>query len=247
VLDRCDAAIRNEHGISLVDRMFGDAGAADEPDDAQWTAPAAYALQCALTALWSGLGIGPSAVVGTDIGELAAAAAAGVIGLEDGLRLAVAHAHGTSAGEALNDMIPAPPSIALLSSVTGREARPDEVSDFGSWTERGQRTPPLDRFARTLSDRGIGAIVEVGPGASLGEGIACAWPDESGNGGRPTVLETLRHAPDADGFLEAAVQAWEAGLPVSFAGLFGGETRRRIPLPCYPFERRRYWIDDSRK
>ena len=244
VLDRCDAAIRNEHGISLVDRMFGGADAAD---DDQWGVPAVYALQCALTALWSSLGIGPSAVVGTDIGELAAAEAAGVIGLEDGLRLAVAHARRTSAGEALNDMTPAPPSIALLSSVTGREARPDEVSDFGSWTERGQRTPPLDRFARTLSDRGIGAIVEIGPGASLGEGIACAWPDESGNGGRPSVLETLRHAPDADGFLEAAVQAWEAGFPVSFAGLFGGETRRRIPLPCYPFERRRYWMDDPRR
>ncbi|MYK13239.1 MAG: hypothetical protein F4050_04065 [Rhodospirillaceae bacterium] len=50
-------------------------------------------------------------------------------------------------------------------------------------------------------------------------------------------------APDGDaGFVEAVARAYEAGLPVAFAGLFAGETRRRIPVPGYPFERRRYWV-----
>ncbi len=48
-------------------------------------------------------------------------------------------------------------------------------------------------------------------------------------------------APDRD-FVEAVAGAYEAGLALSFAGLFAGETRRRTALPDYPFERRRHWI-----
>ena len=46
----------------------------------------------------------------------------------------------------------------------------------------------------------------------------------------------------AGGFAAAVAAAYEAGLEIHFEGLFAGETRRRIALPGYPFERRRYWI-----
>ena len=39
---------------------------------------------------------------------------------------------------------------------------------------------------------------------------------------------------------------YETGLPIAFAGLFAGETRRRISVPGYPFERRRYWVDSPK-
>ena len=48
---------------------------------------------------------------------------------------------------------------------------------------------------------------------------------------------------DRDASVEAAAQAYEAGQTVAFADLFAGENRRRISLPGYPFQRRRYWID----
>ena len=52
-------------------------------------------------------------------------------------------------------------------------------------------------------------------------------------------------APDAGDatIAEAVAGAYVAGLSVSFAGLFAGESRRRISLPSYPFQRRRHWID----
>jgi acyl transferase domain-containing protein len=43
--------------------------------------------------------------------------------------------------------------------------------------------------------------------------------------------------------VKAVAGAYEAGLGISFAGLFAGETRRRISLPSYPFQRRRHWIE----
>ena len=44
------------------------------------------------------------------------------------------------------------------------------------------------------------------------------------------------------GFLQAVGKAYEAGLPIAFAGLFAGEDRRRISVPGYPFQRRRHWL-----
>ena len=57
-------------------------------NDPQWKQPAIYALECALAALWSSLGIRPDVVLGHSLGEIAAAHTAGVFSLEDGLRLA---------------------------------------------------------------------------------------------------------------------------------------------------------------
>jgi len=61
-------------------------------------------------------------------------------------------------------------------------------------------------------------------------------------GGSEIVMEIGPAA--AAGFAAAVAEAYEAGLDINFEGLFAGETRRRISLPGYPFERRRYWIPD---
>ena len=88
VLDRCEAVLLRERGISLLDVMFGRAKGEEDLGDTAWEQPALYALECALTALWSSIGIRPDVVVGHSIGELAASQAAGVFSLEDGMRFA---------------------------------------------------------------------------------------------------------------------------------------------------------------
>ncbi|MCY4139782.1 MAG: SDR family NAD(P)-dependent oxidoreductase [Rhodobacteraceae bacterium] len=90
VLDRCDALLRDDRDGSLLDVMFGRAGSDALLDEPKWKQPAIYALECALTALWSSVGIRPDVVFGHSLGEIAAAPAAGVYDLEDGLRLAAA-------------------------------------------------------------------------------------------------------------------------------------------------------------
>ena len=59
-------------------------------DEERWSHPAVYALQCALTAYWSSVGVTPTVAVGQGFGELAAAQAAGVFSLEDGMKVATA-------------------------------------------------------------------------------------------------------------------------------------------------------------
>ena len=88
VIDRCDALLAESRGVSLKDVMFGEADAAQVLDDPAWTQPAIYVLECALTAQWASLGVRPDVVVGHSLGEVAAAQAAGVFSLEEGLGFA---------------------------------------------------------------------------------------------------------------------------------------------------------------
>ena len=90
VLDRCDALLRDDRGASLLDVMFGRGDAPGDLDDPMWKQPAIYTLECGLTALWQSVGVRPDVVFGHSLGEIAAAQAAGVFSLEDGLRFAAA-------------------------------------------------------------------------------------------------------------------------------------------------------------
>ncbi|MBC6421533.1 MAG: hypothetical protein GDA38_08235 [Hormoscilla sp. SP12CHS1] len=38
-------------------------------------------------------------------------------------------------------------------------------------------------------------------------------------------------------------QLWLAGIPVDWSGFYTSTQHRRLPLPTYPFERQRYWIE----
>ncbi len=94
VLDRCDAVMRKERGSSLLDVMFGRSG---DLSNQAWTQAAIFSLECALTALWSSLGVRPHVVLGHSFGEHAAAQAAGVFDLEEGVRFAAARGELTAA------------------------------------------------------------------------------------------------------------------------------------------------------
>ena len=249
VLDCCDAVLGENRGASLLEAMFGGPGAEGGLSDPAWARPATYALACGLTALWASVGIRPSVVAGQGAGEIAAAQAAGVFGLEDGLRLAAAGSDGETA---LDGVAIAAPSIGLVSSLTGRVMEPDQALDGTYWRRQAADDPaPLSGCAKALAALGVDVVIEIGPDAVLAPLLAEAWPKTADNETAPTLLSSLRQSPGgeeeaaghADGdFVEAVARAYEAGLGVSFAGLFAGETRRRISLPGYPFQRRRFWL-----
>ena len=68
--------------------MFWETAEGDPPiHDIGWTQPAMFAIEYALTTLWRSWGVVPAAVIGHSVGEYAAACAAGVFSVEDGLRL----------------------------------------------------------------------------------------------------------------------------------------------------------------
>ncbi|HKF49641.1 MAG TPA: type I polyketide synthase [Terracidiphilus sp.] len=85
IIDRCDNVLSPRLGRSLQtmlhegpDDLLGQTGNAQ---------PALFALSVALAEVWKSWGVFPAAVMGHSVGEYAAACVAGVLTLEDGLRL----------------------------------------------------------------------------------------------------------------------------------------------------------------
>src|SRR5205085_3350942 len=48
---------------------------------------------------------------------------------------------------------------------------------------------------------------------------------------------------DDEFLLGALGQLWLAGVDINWPQLYAHERRGRLPLPTYPFERQRYWIE----
>ena len=247
VLDRCDEVLDGVRDASLLKTMFGPSGSEGVPDDPRWRRPAVYALECALAALWSSVGVRPSVTFGHAVGALASAQAAGVFGLEDGLLLAAAldDPYLMPEGIAMN-----PPMLTPVSGVSNRAVPSDEVLDAEyRCRQAGSGPGSFEMCVESLAALDVGVLVEVGLDAELGRSGRAAWPTGDGNAAPvalssrgPAVVGGTPATGSIRSFLEAVAGAYEAGHPVSFAGPFAGESRRRIALPGHPFERRRHWI-----
>ncbi|GAA0717915.1 amino acid adenylation domain-containing protein [Dokdonella soli] len=84
-LDACAEILAGELGFDLRERLFADT--TDELRETALTQPATFAIEYALAQLWIAAGIRPAALIGHSVGEFVAAVLAGVMGLDDALRL----------------------------------------------------------------------------------------------------------------------------------------------------------------
>ncbi len=329
VLDRCDAILRSERGTSLLEVMFGQSRAL--LDDTAWTQPALFSLQAALVELYRGAGVQPSVVLGHSVGEFAAAYAAGIFDLEEGLRLISARGALMSAlpdGGSMaaifaqeadvrrvladvnaqsatgvdiaadngghqvvsgpSDMVEAAvqsfvagnvrceklatscafhsalldpmlgelekaagslsarsPGLTLISNVTGARLGLGDRLDGAYWRRHARSPVQFAKSVETLVDQGVDLLVEIGPHPVLATMARLAWP---GGAGAPASVPSLMRGRD-DGLQTARAFAtlYAEGTDLDFAGLHGGERRRRQALPTYPFQRQRYWVEVERQ
>jgi len=87
-IDHCDKLLGPDAKGRTLKTVFWETTEGDPPiHDIGWTQPAMFAIEYALTTLWRSWGVVPAAVIGHSVGEYAAACAAGVFSVEDGLRL----------------------------------------------------------------------------------------------------------------------------------------------------------------
>jgi phthiocerol/phenolphthiocerol synthesis type-I polyketide synthase E len=131
---------------------------------------------------------------------------------------------------------PGVPEIPWLSNLTGGWFTPEQAADPAAWGESLRR--PV-RFSAAVTEllRDPGRLLlEVGPGRTLAALVRR-------HGG--TAISSLPHpeapASPREGMLEAAGRLWLAGVEIDWSR--AGSAGRLVPLPTYPFERYRYWIE----
>jgi acyl transferase domain-containing protein/SAM-dependent methyltransferase/acyl carrier protein len=133
------------------------------------------------------------------------------------------------------------PRIRLISSVTGLAIGAEEMADPVYWRRQIRRPVLFRKAMETLEGLGLELFLEIGPGATLaGLGQQCiggkerAWLSSlrKGRAEWPVVLESL-------------ASLYVRGVEVNWSAFDEPYGRRRVPLPNYPFEHQRYWIESK--
>jgi natural product biosynthesis luciferase-like monooxygenase protein/amino acid adenylation domain-containing protein len=110
-LDTCINVIEKISSKNILESIFASDSAESQRffSQAQNAQPCLFSIQYALSQLWISLGIKPSAVIGHSLGEYAAACIAGILSLEDALKLVIERGR-------LTDTLRNPGSMAIVFS-----------------------------------------------------------------------------------------------------------------------------------
>ncbi|HEX8685241.1 MAG TPA: SDR family NAD(P)-dependent oxidoreductase [Pyrinomonadaceae bacterium] len=142
-----------------------------------------------------------------------------------------------------------PPNVPLISNVTGTWLTPAQATDPRYWATHLSQPVRFGDGIQELWRVPGRVLLEVGPGQALGA-WAMQHPQSAQVEGR-VILSSLRHSYDRQSdqsfLLNTLGRLWQAGLQVNWTEFYAGERRRRVPLPSYPFERQRYWVEPPRQ
>ncbi len=142
--------------------------------------------------------------------------------------------------EALGHITCRPPTIPIISNVSGDWFPADRIPGPAYWIDHTRRSVYFSEGLQRLLELPGAVFLEVGPGNILGKLV-----QRQGAAGRSAViLESLPRWQEGRSnrvvMLESLGRLWQLGLSIQWDRLHDGEKRRRIPLPTYPFERKTY-------
>ncbi|HZN18714.1 MAG TPA: amino acid adenylation domain-containing protein [Micromonosporaceae bacterium] len=130
-----------------------------------------------------------------------------------------------------------PLQLPFVSTVDGSVREPGWLPDADYLCRQARQPVELAAAVRRLAADGCRVAVEAGPDRVLA-GMAAAvaatvgWVPSQHRGHRPVA-----------GVWRAVAAAYCAGVPLDWAAIVDGCGGRRVQLPRYPFQRRRYWVD----
>jgi phthiocerol/phenolphthiocerol synthesis type-I polyketide synthase E len=139
------------------------------------------------------------------------------------------------------------PQIPFVSNVTGTWITEEQATNPEYWSSHLRKTVRFSDCLHELFQEPNRIFLEVGPGRTFGT-LALQHPDRNHE---QVVLTSMRHPKDAASdisiMLNTLGELWMAGVPVDWSGFYETESRRRLSLPTYPFERQRYWCEATGK
>ena len=169
----------------------------------------------------------------------------------DGRRLQTSHAFHSAMMDPILDAFEsevrrvrlAAPQLPFISNVSGTWITAEEATDPSYWARHLRGTVRFADGLRTIGATADHVLLEVGPGRTLATLASRQGVGTEKFVGIPSLRHPAEEADDVATMLAALGRLWLVGAPVDWAPLHGAERRRRVPLPTYPFERQRCWID----
>ncbi|MBL7553525.1 SDR family NAD(P)-dependent oxidoreductase [Frankia sp. AgB1.9] len=142
---------------------------------------------------------------------------------------------------ALAGLDPRPGETAIISTVTAELLDGGEL-DADYWYRNLREPVRLLAATQALLAAGHTVFVEVSPHPVLGFSLQ-ETADAAGVGTAVFTGTLRRDEGGLDRFYAALGALWTRGVEVDWAQAFADLAPRRVDLPTYAFQRRRYWLD----
>ncbi|MGP3923754.1 SDR family NAD(P)-dependent oxidoreductase [Streptomyces sp. 8N616] len=137
------------------------------------------------------------------------------------------------------------PAIPLVSNVTGAIVEGDHMSSPEYWVRHVRQAVRFSDGIRALLDTGVTAFLELGPDGVLAAAAQESLRDQSDMDLCVVTSVLQRDRRETATLLSALAELHVRGVPVDWARLFDGTDARRVELPTYAFQRKRYWLESS--
>ena len=132
----------------------------------------------------------------------------------------------------------AAPTLPLVCNRTGAVLTPQTPLDAGYWRRHSRQPVQFAESVRTVAALGCSVLMEIGPQPVLTGAAVQVWPEHLA---APRAIVSLRKGiGDRRQMADALAAAYVGGHRPDFAALHR-QPRRRLELPTYPFQRRRFW------
>ncbi|MBB5158871.1 type I polyketide synthase [Saccharopolyspora phatthalungensis] len=134
------------------------------------------------------------------------------------------------------------PSIPVVSNVSGQIAASGDLCSAEYWVRHARQPVRFRDGIQSLWEAGTTRFLEVGPGGNLAGIVQDCLPEHED----AVVTPTLRHGhPETSTVLVGLGKLGVAGVHVDWEKVFDGLGARRVDLPTYAFQRKRFWLDAS--
>ncbi|MEU6679671.1 thioester reductase domain-containing protein [Streptomyces sp. NPDC046925] len=145
----------------------------------------------------------------------------------------------------LADVRPQPSEVPFFSTMTGTWLDTSTM-DAGYWYRNLRQTVRFHSAVESLAAEGFGTFIEVSAHPVLSMSVQEILESASRPDVPVVVAGTLRRDEGGLGrFLTSLAEVWVQGVDVDWTGALGGADVRRVDLPTYAFQRKRYWLDEQ--
>ncbi|MGN9767721.1 type I polyketide synthase [Micromonospora sp. SD12] len=139
-----------------------------------------------------------------------------------------------------------PPTIPVVSNLTGRVADADQLCDPGYWVRHVRGTVRFADAVDCLRAEEVDTYLEVGPNGVLTAMAQNCLAERADDEPAPLLVPASRHdRPEPQALLEALASLHVHGVTVGWADLLGRAGGRHLDLPTYAFQHQRYWLEPA--
>lgn len=136
-----------------------------------------------------------------------------------------------------------PPQIPFVSTVSADWITAQQATDPMYWATHLRQTVRFAEGVQTLWQQPERLLLEVGPRITTTTLARQQAKDIKQQIVISSLSDNAENEAEWTALLKAVGQLWLAGVSIDWSNFYQRETRQRIPLPTYPFERQRFWID----